>query len=239
MRIVVGQLKRRIQFWSIILVTALILRQARAGDSPFIVDSWSTEDGLRQSSVVALTQTHDGYLWLGTLNGLMRFDGNSLTPFNVHNTPGLPANQIVFLFEDSRNNLWIGTKPAGLCVIQNGKVKNFDTGGVNGVVSAAFEDPNGAVWFATRDQRFFCWRNGALERDPQLYPAMLKYLAFNLVVPRKDGHSWQFQNGQVEKWRGGRLEKNFGPCPWGNTPVTAVCEDEAGNLIATFSAARR
>ncbi len=234
MRIVGAYLKRPIHFWFIILAVVLVLRQSRADDSPFIVDSWSTADVMPQSSVVALTQTRDGYLWLGTLNGLVRFDGNSLTPFNVHNTKGLPANQIVFLFEDSQTNLWVGTRPAGLCLIKNGVVKNFDTGGVNGVVSAAFEDADGVVWFASRDQKFLCWRKGSLERDPQLYPAQfqfLKDLAFNRVVPQKDGHTWQFQSGNVEKWRGETLEKDFGPCPWKNTLVTAVCEDNEGNLI--------
>ncbi len=67
-----------------------------AADSPFTVDAWTTEDGLPQSSVLAIVQTHDGYLWLGTLNGLVRFDGNSFTCFNVNNTPGLPADRIVF-----------------------------------------------------------------------------------------------------------------------------------------------
>ena len=89
-------MKRRIQFWSILLAAMLVLGQCRAGDSPFIVDSWGTADDLPQSSVIALAQTHDGYLWLGTLNGLVRFDGNSLTPFNVHNTPGLPAATALF-----------------------------------------------------------------------------------------------------------------------------------------------
>ena len=165
MRIVDAQLKRLFHFWFITLAAVLLLGQCLAADSPFIIDSWTTDDRLPQSSVVALTQTRDGYLWLGTLNGLVRFDGDSLTPFNVHNTPGLPANGIVFLYEDSHTNLWVGTtKPAGLCLIQNGVIKNLDTGGMNGTVTAAYEDPDGTVWFATRDQRFLCWRNGALDR---------------------------------------------------------------------------
>ena len=119
-------LKRRIQFFVIGLAAALVLGQRAAADSPFIVDAWNTGDGLPQSSVIAITQTRDGYLWLGTLNGLVRFDGNAFTPFNVNNTPALPDDRVVFLFEDSRTNLWVGTDNAGLCVIQNGVVKNFE-----------------------------------------------------------------------------------------------------------------
>src|SRR5277367_5270415 len=69
-------------------------------DSPFIVDSWNNEEGLPQSSVISVIQTRDGYLWLGTLNGLVRFDGIHFTPFNQHNQPGLSSDRIVHLFED-------------------------------------------------------------------------------------------------------------------------------------------
>src|ERR1017187_10802834 len=77
--------------------------------APFIVDSWSNEEGLPQSSVISVIQTRDGYLWLGTLRGLVRFDGIHFTVFDENNTPGLDSSRIVFLFEDSRGNLWIGT----------------------------------------------------------------------------------------------------------------------------------
>src|SRR5471032_288876 len=82
-------------------------------DSPFIVDSFSNKEGLPQSSVISVIQTRDGYLWLGTLNGLARFDGTTFTTFNQHNTPGLGSGRIVYLFEDSLTNLWAGTESAG------------------------------------------------------------------------------------------------------------------------------
>ncbi len=227
-------MKRRIHFLVIGLALALVLGRRAAADSPFTVDVWNTEDGLPQSSVIAITQTRDGYLWLGTLNGLVRFDGNSLTPFNVNNTPGLSGNGIVFLFEDSRTNLWVGTANAGLCRIQNGVVQNFDLGGLGGNVTAAFEAPNGAVWFATSGLKFSCWRNGALEREPKLEPEFekfLKLLAVHVIVPEKNGDSWQLWRGWVEKWQGAARQKYFGPCPWADATITAAGEDDAGNLI--------
>ena len=131
MRILQASVKRRILFFATVLAAALVLGLSAAADSQFVVDAWGTADGLPQGSIIAITQTHDGYLlawhtqWLGT-----RFDGNSFTPFNVNNTPGLPeSNRIVFLFEDSQSNLWAGTDNAGLCVIQNGAVKRFDNTG--------------------------------------------------------------------------------------------------------------
>jgi hypothetical protein len=87
----------------------------------FHVDAWGTRDGLTANEVVAIIQTHDGYLWLGTLNGLVRFDGLQFKVFDEHNTPGLPSGRIVFLFEDSKTNLWIGTETAGALLLQNNR----------------------------------------------------------------------------------------------------------------------
>src|ERR1035438_5873001 len=94
---------------------------ADQSDSPFIVDAWSTKEGLPQNSVISVIQTRDGYLWLGTLNGLVRFDGNHFTVFNEFNTLGLSSERIVYLFEDSHTTLWIGTDTAGVALVRDGK----------------------------------------------------------------------------------------------------------------------
>ena len=86
--------------------------------SHFIVDSWSTGEGLPQSSVISVIQTRDGYLWLGTLNGLVRFDGNRFTVFDEEKTPGLNSDRIIYLFEDSHTNLWIGTDTTGVGLVE-------------------------------------------------------------------------------------------------------------------------
>ena len=225
------RLKRRIQFHLLRLALALLLGQRALADSPFIVDVWGTADGLPQSSVIALAQAHDGYLWLGTLNGLVRFDGKTFTRFNVNNTPGLPGNRIVFLFEDSRQFLWVGTEAAGLCAVKNGMVQNFPGTGAAGTVNCAFDDGGGNVWFSAANGKFFCWQDGKMDLQPAVFPSQLFYRAAHFFVPGKNGASWHLQNGRVEKWRGERLEKDFGDAPWGGVHVSAAVEDAAGNLV--------
>jgi signal transduction histidine kinase/ligand-binding sensor domain-containing protein len=204
---------------------------AELSGSPFVVDSWSNEEGLPQSSVISVIQTRDGYLWLGTLNGLVRFDGNNFTVFNQNNTPGLPGNRIVYLFEDSQNILWVGTETAGLCAIQNGMVKIFDTGGAGGKVTGAFQDETGVVWFSAADGRFFCWKNGRLDMHPSVFPAQLLYQIFHLRVPGKNGVVWQLRNGHVEKFRGDKLEKDFAASPWASSLITALIKTPDGNYV--------
>ena len=62
--------------------------------SPFLITRWTTENGLPQNSVAAIVQTPDGYLWLGTFGGLVRFDGVKFTVFSSVNTPALRSNRI-------------------------------------------------------------------------------------------------------------------------------------------------
>src|SRR5215472_7261764 len=80
---------------------------------PFTVAQWRSDSISPQNAVItaviAITQTRDGYLWLGTPDGLLRFDGVRFTTFNEGNTAGLRSGSVVKLFEDSRTNLWIGT----------------------------------------------------------------------------------------------------------------------------------
>src|ERR1700720_1247414 len=77
---------------------------------PYRIDDWQVEQGLPQSSVTSIVQTRDGYLWLGTFNGLARFDGVQFKVFNPNNAPGLPSSRILQLFEDRRGTLWVGTE---------------------------------------------------------------------------------------------------------------------------------
>src|SRR5687768_10152954 len=57
-------------------------------------DVWQLEQGLPQNTVYAIAQTPDGYLWLGTAEGLVRFDGVRFQVFDRRNTPDIPSNVI-------------------------------------------------------------------------------------------------------------------------------------------------
>ena len=203
-----------------------------SSNAPFIVDSWSAERGLPDSEVISIIQTHDGYLWLGTLHGLVRFDGTKFTVFNENNTPGLNSDRIVYLFEDSQTNLWIGTESSGLLVIKDGRIGNFENGGgaSGGKLVYAYEDAATNVWFYTTAQRLFRYHDGQMDFHPSVLNGQLLFRAARMQVPGKSGF-WRLQNGTVQKWAGNRLEKDYGPSPWGNAVVTSAFEDNDGNLI--------
>src|ERR1017187_5431698 len=179
--------------WLLLCVGPLIFpaRAAAASPSglPFIVDVWTSKEGLPQNSVISVIQTRDGYLWLGTLNGLVRFDGNRFTVFNQNNTPGLNSDRIVYLFEDSHTNLWVGTDTAGVALVQDGKIKSFDFGraGHEGRLLSACEDATGAVWLYTADARLGRYQNGKLDVLSLIFnsPAICR-----MLIAEKSGPLW-------------------------------------------------
>jgi ligand-binding sensor domain-containing protein/two-component sensor histidine kinase len=88
--------------------------------------TWGIENGLPQDTIHSIVQTRDGYLWLATEGGLVRFDGLNFAVFDAQNTPALKSNNILALIEDRGGALWIGTA-AGLVRLENGKFSNFTT----------------------------------------------------------------------------------------------------------------
>ena len=115
--------------------------------------NWTQEHGLPQDTIRAITQTSDGYLWLGTPTGLLRFDGSHFLPWSAINDkeplPNGPVHAIVSAHDGS---LWVGLGGGGGIVrIAKGHLTRFgpDQGAPPGV-TAMLEDRQGVVWAAAR-----------------------------------------------------------------------------------------
>src|SRR5208282_5037045 len=74
----------------------------------FVAGSWQTDNGLPPSEATTVLQAQDGYLWVGTYNGVTRFDGVKFVTFDDNNTPALQDKGITCLFEADDGMLWIG-----------------------------------------------------------------------------------------------------------------------------------
>lgn len=130
----IGRLKSAGLCW---LVAALffILPAAEvisAGTSPgpknYFFQVWQTEEGLPQSHVTSIVQTRDGYLWLGTYNGLARFDGVRFVVFTSGKSAGLASSRVTSLCEDSTGTLWIGHEGGELTRYKEGKFEEIHLG---------------------------------------------------------------------------------------------------------------
>jgi signal transduction histidine kinase/ligand-binding sensor domain-containing protein len=114
--------------------------------------SWQTGNGLPQNSVHAILQTRDGYIWLATEGGLVRFDGLKFRVYDAQNTPGLRSNTVRSLLEDRARALWIGTAD-GLARYDGSKFQAFTTedGLPNNSVLSIYEDRSGKLSAVTSD----------------------------------------------------------------------------------------
>jgi ligand-binding sensor domain-containing protein len=92
--------------------------------SHYIRDQWGRAKGFPGGQVYAITQTRDGYLWIGAEKGLIRFDGLSFYLFQPANTPGLPAGPIRGLVADDEGGLWIHLGGPRLLRYANGKFED-------------------------------------------------------------------------------------------------------------------
>jgi len=118
--------------------------------------TWRIEDGLPQSRIRAIAQTPDGYLWIGTSEGLARFDGVRFAIFDRANTPALRDDGILSLLLTSDGALWIGTEGGGAVRCEHGAFRSFSVadGLTNGFVRTFYEDRAKNIWVGT-DHGFF------------------------------------------------------------------------------------
>jgi diguanylate cyclase (GGDEF)-like protein len=140
--------------WNLTSISLLALDPKLELDQ-YSVDRYTTENGLPQSSVLAMVQTRDGYLWLGTYEGLARFDGLNFTVFNKTNTPEMESNGVKALAEDRDGRLWVGTTAGLLCFYQ-GRFQRFDSrsGLSNSFILCLHIDRAGILWAGTTQGLF-------------------------------------------------------------------------------------
>ncbi|WP_293370872.1 ligand-binding sensor domain-containing diguanylate cyclase [Nevskia sp.] len=105
----------------------------------FIRDSWSVEQGLPHIAALAVAQDAEGYIWVGTPNGLAQFDGVRFTTFTAATTPALPSDTIQALQMDRDGRLWIGTSK-GLAWYRDGMFTAIRTAPGTPVDSASIQN---------------------------------------------------------------------------------------------------
>ena len=109
---------------TVLFALCLCTTMARA---QYRFDHWTADNGLPQNSVRDIVQTRDGYLWLTTFDGLVRFDGVRFTVFNKSNSPGITTNRFVSLYEDGQGDLWANTENSGLTRLHQGRFVTYTT----------------------------------------------------------------------------------------------------------------
>ena len=193
-------------------------------------DVWSTEQGLPQSSVAAIVQTRNGYLWFGTELGLVRFDGLRFKVFDQKNTPALKSNLMYVVLEDRQGSLWMGSAGGGLTRFRNGTFTTFTTkdGLSNDVILSLHEDKAGALWIGTDGGGLNCLRNGRFTAYSTKNG--LADDAVYAITEDASGDLWLGTHGGLSRLQNGKFATYRIKDGLQNDYVRALCPDRKGGI---------
>jgi len=204
----------------------------------YTLETWTTEEGLPQNSVLCLVQDKTGYIWFGTQSGLVRFDGVAFRVYNRWNTPHLNNDKVTALYEDSGGGLWVGTDGGGLSRMKNHEWTSytFKEGLSNDSVRALYGDREGSLWIGTANglnrlapgkEKFEVLTTG----DDLWGNSITAITGSANVGAGADAGPWigtddnglyRINNGQYQPYKPGGEPIDRG--------ITALCEDRSGRL---------
>ncbi|HEX4769365.1 MAG TPA: two-component regulator propeller domain-containing protein [Bryobacteraceae bacterium] len=207
----------------------LLFRPVSTALAQYNIDSWTTDNGLPHNAVRDILQTRDGYLWLATADGLVRFDGVRFTTFNRENSPGMVGTRITALLQDNNGDLWMGSD-GSVMRLHNGVFTGYgaESGVPNGMVSGIMLHPSGDPIILSTES-VLRWHNGRLEtlhtgsfpNSPVSFPV--------IHYPKSPGF-WSQNARALELYIHGRLiswdTRQGNPA----SETRAVAEDEHGTI---------
>ena len=173
--------------------------------SQYAHSAWRLQDGVINGEPLAITQTTDGYLWIGTGNGLLRFDGVRFVPW-VSKDGQRFLKSVYSLLPGPDGSLWVGTG-SGLAELKDGVLKTY--AGASGRVNSIIQDRRGVVWF-TRSRvhdesgplcrvagdTVKCY--GKADGIPFLYAAP--------VIEDSLGNLWLGSSSALVRWKSGSVD---------------------------------
>ncbi len=195
----------------------------------YVHKAWQADAGFPVNSVLAIAQTPDGYIWFGTEEGLVRFDGVQFKVFAKRNTPGLNNDGIFALLLDHNQNLWIGTR-GGLSRLSHGRFTSFTfkDGLPSESILALYEDHHGVLWIGTDGGGLVSFQRGKFHTYSQK-----DGLANNTVFSISgdgEGTLWLGTHNGVSRFSGGRFTTFTTKDGLGSNEIRATYLDRQGIL---------
>lgn len=126
----------------------------------FTTELYDNTKGLPTSDANAIVQTKEGFIWIGTYSGLIRYDGNEF--YRYDSSTGVSS--VVSLFEDTKGRLWIGTNDSGVFVLKDNEFQSYDRkeGLLSSSVRSILEDEDGNILIATTTGMAYVDQEGAM-----------------------------------------------------------------------------
>jgi signal transduction histidine kinase/sugar lactone lactonase YvrE len=188
---------------------------------------WTQEHGLPQDTIRAVTQTKDGYLWLGTDEGLAQFDGYDFVVFDKENG-ALPNNSVNALWAGHDGSLWIGTA-GGLTQYRDRKFTTFTKkeGLPDAFINSITEDRAGVIWLVAGNYLSRFEQGKFTNYGPG---EGLPIESMRAVYTGRTGALYVAGFAGVARREGNRFVTVISPAQIGGNIVTTLTDDRKGNL---------
>jgi len=192
--------------------------------------AWTVREGFFKGEVDSIAQTPDGYIWLGTTFGLVRFDGVKSDNWQPPQDQHLPSNHVISLLAARDGTLWIGTAN-GLASFKNGKLTVYAET-IAHFIFAIVEDRAGTIWvsaISTKLGKLCAIRNGSMSCEGE---GTIGRGAFNLYVDSK-GTVWAGVKDGLWRWSPGPPQ--FYSLPGEPNGIQGLREAEDGTLLVAWN----
>ena len=204
---------------------------AADGGVPYVVAVYNENNGLPTGEANTVLQTQDGYIWIGSYGGLIRYDGTEFRNYSMEEGCGMTSSSVRSLFEDSAGRLWIGTNDAGIFVMENDSFTHLNSPDDRSFLCIRdfTEDNNGKIYAASTSG--ICEINdGAVV--PYTDERLIGEVVYTLGAD-KFGRIWGAMNsGSCAVVRDGEVldivtSDNF----FNDTDIYCAASDSDGNII--------
>jgi len=210
---------------------ALALDPAKA-PTQYARDVYTEREGLPQNSARAVLPSRRGDVWVGTDEGLARFDGSRFTVYDRRTAPGMTSNLVFSLAEATDATIWIGTLDGGLLRLRDGRIEPAPLPGPlpDSQIRGLFDDGAGTLWIATSGG-LARWHGSELRAFTRADG--LPGRQVNSVSRGADGRIWVGTDGGAAAVDGDRILP--GPAELAGVRVNAIVQAPNGDLWAATS----
>lgn len=188
-----------------VVLTAAIIPSAQA--ARHTVAGWGMEQGLPHNLVQSVAQGSDGFIWLGTWEGVVRFNGRSFTVFDRQNTPGVELSGVLSILPEADGAVLFGTISDGVYRYHRGRWEAL--GGDDArhlTVSALLRDRSGGLWIGAKEKLLRLLPSGQLLDAgsalglPEVPITALHRGADDAVLVATEKGVYQVRQGQLSAW---------------------------------------
>ena len=200
----------------------------------YVTRSWSSADGLPGNSVLDILQSKDGYLYFGTYECLVKFDGFEFQNLNKYSNPELNFISARSIFEDSKGFMWVGSNDEGIQKFSRNSAEHISTenGLPNNSVRSFIEDRFGNVWVGTASGVVYITPEGSIVKPQAAKNIDISHVIVSKLYCDTAGRVWMLtteENG-IYLYSGNSFQRFENLNYLGNFIPSSISQDRKGNF---------